>query len=396
MFSFNPFNINYNNPNNFPQEYFFSHLPCPTVLPQYYTIQTPPQFAGYPSFYLSDPSQSMFVGTPATFLQRPFFENFPQQNTFPPSTAMLNTRQSFLPPSGNPLDFPEIYSVKSPTQPFPTTASQNTGSTSRHTKTLQIPRPPKEDTSNFLLTPPPSSPLLYLKEFPGTLSNFSTTTQVQKEEDPGQKFKGEKEVRKNGRREVLLYAIPGSSLVHRFKCTKVENDIKTFVCAGCLEWSGSTIIKVIGTDFLSDPCKLKHHCKPVMRRKEKKEKKKKCRQEKKKRNLFEVLKEMVIKEPWRGERLRNGLLSAMKSHARLMSKSNEEKKKKLDEIVKLTTSVRLDTCYWKLLDTISSEDEKSGLTSEESYEEGVKLTSMEVLEFATNKAIDNINCTYVE
>ncbi|KAK6759744.1 hypothetical protein RB195_021359 [Necator americanus] len=195
---------------------------------------------------------------------------------------------------------------------------------------------------------------------------------------------------------TLFSSTFGSSLVHRFKCTKVENDIKTFVCAGCLEWSGSTIIKVIGTDFLSDPCKLKHHCKPVMRRKEKKEKKKKCRQEKKKRNLFEVLKEMVIKEPWRGERLRNGLLSAMKSHARLMSKSNEEKKKKLDEIVKLTTSVRLDTCYWKLLDTISSEDEKSGLTSEESYEEGVKLTSMEVLEFATNKAIDNINCTYVE
>ncbi|RCN30044.1 hypothetical protein ANCCAN_24194 [Ancylostoma caninum] len=89
-----------------------------------------------------------------------------------------------------------------------------------------------------------------------------------------------------GRREILFYRIPGSTKGYSFKVNSVKDNIKNCFCIGCLKNCGCTGLKAIGTDFLSDPCGLRHVCRPMKRveRKVKKISKKKIQKKRVKIN----------------------------------------------------------------------------------------------------------------
>ncbi|KAL6723844.1 hypothetical protein Aduo_018805 [Ancylostoma duodenale] len=127
--------------------------------------------------------------------------------------------------------------------------------------------PPSRASPERLAAPPsPSS-----NPVSGPNSDFSTSSPVVKEQSPP-RFKGEAEVRVKGRREILIYRIPGSTEVYSFKVNSEKDNIKNCFCIGCLKNCGCAGLKAIGTDFLSDPCALRHVCRP-MRRVERKVKK---------------------------------------------------------------------------------------------------------------------------
>ncbi|KAL6724823.1 hypothetical protein Aduo_019678 [Ancylostoma duodenale] len=131
--------------------------------------------------------------------------------------------------------------------------------------------PPKAPPKKLAAPPSPSS-----NPVSGPNPDFSTSSPVAKEQSPP-RFKGEAEVRKKGRREILFYHIPGSTKVYRFKVNSEKDNIKNCFCIGCLRNCGCAGLKAIGTDFLSDPCGLRHVCRPMKRveRKVKKVQKKK-------------------------------------------------------------------------------------------------------------------------
>ncbi|VDM77783.1 unnamed protein product [Strongylus vulgaris] len=78
-----------------------------------------------------------------------------------------------------------------------------------------------------------------------------------------QRFKGSKQVSLRSKHDVLVYSIPGTENAYVFCHDRTNVHYQVFQCVYCWKWKAKTRIKVIGDEFLEDPCKVDHICSPV-------------------------------------------------------------------------------------------------------------------------------------
>lgn len=275
--------------NNLRQRYLFSQTPLTAV--QYYAIPSPPPLLLGP-FPLSETPQTIFV-LPASlpdFVPRTILQSATN------STNLQKSATAAIARSGQASRTTHALPTAANTQPY----AKKLSKTSMHNENNELIRdfrkappaqaaPSKKVPCKHFAAPLPSSS--FSKPLSGLKSNFSTSLPVSREQSR-QKFKGEVEVSKQGKREIILYRISGSSEVYSFKVISTNENIKNCICRECWKWWDKyTSIKVEtqafleilhelqrkfqvnGTDFLSDPCELDHRCSPKKRVKSKMEKK---------------------------------------------------------------------------------------------------------------------------
>ncbi|KIH68907.1 hypothetical protein ANCDUO_00753 [Ancylostoma duodenale] len=186
--------------NNFYQGFLFSH-PALNAM-QFYAIPPPPHLV-YPQFPPTHPPQAMFI-PPPWLPTPPIPPYFAPQTFFPPAARTPNVQQTAA----------AICEIPSASHGPPIAAQS----------------PPSRASPERLAAPPsPSS-----NPVSGPNSDFSTSSPVVKEQSPP-RFKGEAEVRVKGRREILIYRIPGSTEVYSFKVNSEKDNIKNCFCIGCLK-----------------------------------------------------------------------------------------------------------------------------------------------------------------
>ncbi|VDK50477.1 unnamed protein product [Cylicostephanus goldi] len=77
------------------------------------------------------------------------------------------------------------------------------------------------------------------------------------------RFKGVKQVSLRGKHDVLVYSIPGTENAYVFCHGHTNARYQVFQCVYCWKYGAKTSIRVIGDEFLEDPCKIDHICSPV-------------------------------------------------------------------------------------------------------------------------------------
>lgn len=76
------------------------------------------------------------------------------------------------------------------------------------------------------------------------------------------RFPGERVITLFGTPHGLLYRIPGTNLVHAFYLHRKNRKLDIYCCTKCRAVRAFTQIRVIGNEFLSDPCRVLHRCSP--------------------------------------------------------------------------------------------------------------------------------------
>ncbi|EPB79070.1 hypothetical protein ANCCEY_01823 [Ancylostoma ceylanicum] len=80
---------------------------------------------------------------------------------------------------------------------------------------------------------------------------------------PPRRFPGKREVSMFGKHDVLRYCIPGKSTCYVFCYMRSNQDVDIYKCNECKKRKKHTPIKVIGDEFVTDPCLAPHDCTPV-------------------------------------------------------------------------------------------------------------------------------------
>ncbi|EPB66030.1 hypothetical protein ANCCEY_14883 [Ancylostoma ceylanicum] len=242
--------------NNFYQGYLFSH-PAFNAM-QFYAIPPSPHPV-FPQVSPPHPTRPMFI-PPPWLPPSPFLSYAAPQPILHPASSSGSPipRQAATPLGTNPMA----------THAYPAAAQEL----------------PPQLTPEHPAAPPSPSP----NPISGPNPDFSTSSpDVQRQSQP--KFKGEAEVRIKGRREILFYRIPDSTMVYSFKVISKKENVKNCFCIGCLKKEEYAGVKAIGTDFLTDPCELRHVCRPTKRRERKMKRIKKKKSQKKRVQSFEEI-----------------------------------------------------------------------------------------------------------
>ncbi|RCN45032.1 hypothetical protein ANCCAN_08965 [Ancylostoma caninum] len=80
---------------------------------------------------------------------------------------------------------------------------------------------------------------------------------------PAPRFPGKREVSMFGKHDVLRYCIPGESTCYVFSYMRSNHEVDIYKCNECKKRKKHTPIKVIGDEFLTDPCLAPHDCTPL-------------------------------------------------------------------------------------------------------------------------------------
>ncbi|VDL72248.1 unnamed protein product [Nippostrongylus brasiliensis] len=77
------------------------------------------------------------------------------------------------------------------------------------------------------------------------------------------RFPGSREMNTHGKHDILRYMIPGEDKCYIFLFKRANQGYDIYTCRGCSRLKTPVTVKVIGDDFLSDPCQEPHRCVPV-------------------------------------------------------------------------------------------------------------------------------------
>ncbi|KAL6724819.1 hypothetical protein Aduo_019674 [Ancylostoma duodenale] len=192
------------------------------------------------------------------------------------NTSVNTSDQDSPPNTFNPKFIPgsdQHYALSHPAQLFCLSLSQQENTPPLICASAPSPQTfPRENYSEIDWAVPQPSTLFLIPI--GTLTNVipspcaevsETPSAPQLEEQPKPRFKGEKQVSKHGKHDVLVYPIPESSLAYVFSLRRKNDGYSIYCCDLCKRKDTYLSIKVIEDQFLSDPCKLEHVCIPVIR-----------------------------------------------------------------------------------------------------------------------------------
>ncbi|EYC07665.1 hypothetical protein Y032_0069g338 [Ancylostoma ceylanicum] len=74
------------------------------------------------------------------------------------------------------------------------------------------------------------------------------------------RFFGKREVSKHGKRDVLVYSIPETRMVYSFSHLRTNKSHDVYRCIRCQAQGSYVKIRVVGDEFLEDPCSIGHIC----------------------------------------------------------------------------------------------------------------------------------------
>ncbi|WKX93819.1 hypothetical protein Q1695_011243 [Nippostrongylus brasiliensis] len=77
------------------------------------------------------------------------------------------------------------------------------------------------------------------------------------------RFPGSRQMNTHGKHDILRYMIPGEDKCYIFLFKRANQGYHVYTCRGCNRLKTPVTVKVIGDDFLSDPCQEPHRCVPV-------------------------------------------------------------------------------------------------------------------------------------
>ncbi|EYC35189.1 hypothetical protein Y032_1122g3636 [Ancylostoma ceylanicum] len=191
----------------------------------------------------------------------------------------VNTSANHLNPGqGSPLDtftdpmFPLIpgsdqyYALSHPAQIFCWSLPQQDENTPLTGGPPALPQTfPGENCPKINSTIPQLGTLILFPLEPLTNTIPSLCAEVSGTKQPTPRFKGEKQVSKYGKHDVLVYPIPDSSLAYVFSFKRKHDYYSMYCCDQCKRKGAYVAIQVDEDEFLADPCKLEHVCIPVNR-----------------------------------------------------------------------------------------------------------------------------------